>query len=89
MKRDLTELTHELILTSNARTDLQCLDTSIRTQIRRKLEWLCENCDNRRHTALKGEFRFKTAKDYRVLYTFNRQTRVLTVSRIQHRSTVY
>lgn len=84
---------YEVILTSNAQRDLQRLDTSIRTQIHHKLEWLCENCDKRRHTALKGKhkgkFRFKAAKDYRILYAFNRQTRVLTVSRIQHRSKVY
>ena len=84
---------YELILTSNARRDLRRLDASIRNQIFHKLEWLCENCDNRKHEALKGKykgkFRFKVAKHYRVLYTFDRQTRVLTVSRIQHRSKVY
>ena len=84
---------YELILTSNAQRDLQRLDASIRIQILNELEWLCENCDNRKHEALKGrhkgKFRFKAAKHYRILYTFNRRTRVLTVSRIQHRSKVY
>lgn len=84
---------YELILTSHARKDLQRLDATIRTQILHKLEWLCEKCDNRKHEALKGrykgQFRFKIAKHYRALYTFDRQTRVLTVSRIQHRSRVY
>lgn len=77
---------------SRARSDLQRLDPTIRQRIGNKLEWLCENCDNRQHKALKGKHRGKfTLKinDYRALYTFDSRTKVVTVHEIGHRSNVY
>ena len=75
-----------------ARTDIQRLDPVVARRIRNKLRWLCENCDNRQHKALKGEHKGKfTLKinDYRAFYTFDRRTRVLTVHEVGHRSSVY
>ena len=84
---------YRLTLTPKAERDLARLDPTIEQRILSKLRWLCENCDNYRHKALtsthKGEFSYRVTKDYRILYTFNRRTRELTVSRIQHRSKVY
>lgn len=84
---------YHLRLTPEAERDLVRLDATIKQRVLGKLKWLCQNCDNRKHETLKGrykgKFRFKVAKHYRILYTFNRQTRELTVSRIQHRSRVY
>ncbi len=83
---------YELILTRNAERDLQRLDGRIRIQIHDKLEWLRVNCDICSHKALKGNYRgqFRLASgDYRAIYTFNKQTKTIKVSRIQHRSSVY
>ena len=83
---------YTLEFSSRARSDIQRLDFAIVQQIRNKLEWLCENCDKRRHKALKGIHKGKfTLKinDYRALYTFNRQIRTLTVHEIGHRSKIY
>lgn len=84
---------YRLTLTQAAERDLARLDRTIEQRVLDKLKELCQSCDNRKHEALKGrykgQFRFKVTRSYRALYTFNRQTRVLTVSRIQHRSKVY
>ena len=75
-----------------ARSAIQRLDPVVAQRIRNKLIWLCDNCDTHRHKALKGIHKGKfTLKinDYRALYTFDRQTRVLTVHEVGHRSTIY
>ena len=83
---------YSLLYSPRVRSDLQHLNASIAQQIRNKLEWLCENCDEKRHKALKGRHKGKfTLKinDYRALYTFDRGTRVLTIHEVGHRSKVY
>ena len=83
---------YELILTLNARRDLRRLDTKIQTQILRKLTWLCENCDGYPHKALKGRYREQfrlPSGDYRAIYTYDKHTLTVRVSRIRHRSSVY
>ena len=83
---------YELILTRNAERDLRRLDGKIRRQVLGKLEWLCENCDQYSHQALKGPYKGKfklPCGDYRAIYTYNRRTQAVEVSRIQHRSSIY
>ena len=83
---------YELILTRNAEGDLQRLDGKIRRQIRDKLEWLRVNRDQCPHKALKGNYKGKfklPCGDYRAIYTYNKQTTTIEVSRIRHRSSVY
>ncbi len=73
--------------------DLRRLHPTIRMRIRNKLVQLQETCDDRPHKALKGihrgKFSLRVAKHYRILYTFNRQTKEITISRIGHRSKIY
>ena len=73
--------------------DLRRLHPTIRMRIRNKLVQLQETCDDRPHKTLKGihrgEFSLRVAKHYRILYTFNRQTKEITISRIGHRSKIY
>lgn len=75
---------YELILTSNARRDLRRLDATIHARVLNKLADLRANCDTHKHKVLtgphKGEFSYRVTRDYRVLYTFDRQTRVLNQS---------
>ena len=84
---------YTLAFRARARSSLRRLDVTIRTRILNKLEELCENCDTHRHEALRGahrgKFRLRIADAYRVVYTFNRQTRVIVVHEVGHRSSVY
>lgn len=83
---------YTLVLDSRAESDLWRLHPSIAQSMCRKLTWLCENCDNHRHKALKGRHKGKfTLKmnDYRALYSVDKRTRVITVHQIGHRSKVY
>ena len=83
---------YTLVLDSRAESDLRRLHPSIAQGMRRKLEWLCENYDNRQHKALKGKHKGKfTLKmdDYRALYSVDRRAREVTVHQVGHRSKVY
>ena len=84
---------YTLAFRAHARSNLRRLDATIRTRILNKLEGLCENCDTHHHEALRGpyrgKFRLRAADAYRVIYTFNRQTRVIVVHEVGHRSSVY
>ena len=47
---------YELIMTPNATEDFEHLGVKIQEQVSKKLEWLCENCDQCSHKPLKYEF---------------------------------
>ena len=83
---------YTLVFKSNAESDVEGLDTTIRARIFAKLQSLCENCDEHRHIALKGrhrgKFRLKIGA-YRALYTFNTREREITIHEVGHRSKVY
>ncbi len=84
---------YTLKISADASTDLRRLDPTIRTRIRNTLLQLQETCDDRPHKALRGrhrgKFTLRVAKHYRIIYTFNRQTKEISISRIGHRSKVY
>jgi len=84
---------YTLTFRARARSNLRHLDATIQARILNKLESLCENCDTHRHEALRGphrgKFRLRVAGAYRVIYTFNRQTRTIVVHDVGHRSSVY
>ena len=80
-------------ISADAREDLRRLDPMIRTRVHTTLARLQETCGDRPHKALqgrhRGKFSLRVAKHYRIIYTFNRQTREINVARIGHRSKVY
>ena len=84
---------YTLEISAKARADLRRLDPTIRARVYNTLMQLQETCDDRPHKALQGrhsgKFSLRVAKHYRIIYTFNRQTREITVSRIGHRSKIY
>ena len=84
---------YRLEIMPKAEADFARLDATIEQRILDKLRSLCENCDTHRHEALRvpyrGKFRLRAANDYRVIYTFNRQTRKIIVHEVGHRSSVY
>ncbi len=82
----------ELTLTSKAKRSLQRLDRNFQKQVRKKLKWLCENCHKPIHKPLKYNYKgcFKLrCRGCRVIYTYNKRTATIEVSRIEGRSSVY
>ena len=82
----------ELKLTPNAEQDLQRLDPKLREQILEKLEWICENCHKPIHKYLRRDYKGQCKlrfKGHRVIYTYDRRTATVKVSRIENRSSVY
>ena len=84
---------YTLEISGDAKADLRRLDPMIRARVRSTLLRLQETCEDRPHKALRGrhrgKFSLRVAKHYRIIYTFNRQTKEISVSRIGHRSKVY
>ena len=84
---------YTLTIKPRAESDLGRLSAPIRLLVFNKLERLCEICDDYPHKALKGDHRGKfslsVAKDYRVIYTFDRRIREIVVHRVGHRSRIY
>ena len=83
---------YRLEIRPKAETDFARLDAMIEQRILDKLKSLCEDCDTHRHETLRGPYRGKfrlRIGAYRVIYTFNRQTRVIVVHEVGHRSSVY
>ena len=84
---------YALELEPRAESDLKRLDATIRKRIFQSLADLCETCETRPHHALRGphrgKFRIVVARVYRVIYTFDKSTREVTVHRIRHRSRAY
>ena len=84
---------YTLTTKSRAESDLRRLSAPIRLLVFNKLERLCEICDDYPHKALKGAYRGKfslsVAKDYRVIYTFDKRIREIVVHQVGHRSRIY
>ena len=84
---------YTLMMMPRAESDLRRLSTPIQARILNKLERLCQICDNHPHKGLKGvhsgKFSLKVAKDYRIIYTFDRRIREIVVHRVGHRRNVY
>ena len=83
---------YTLVFKPRAESDLEDLDTMIRSRVLTKLQDLCDNCEEHRHKALKGrhrgKFRLKIGH-YRALYTFNVREREITIHEVGHRSRIY
>lgn len=84
---------YTIIMLPRAESHLRRLSTTIQARVLNKLQQFCQICDEYPHKALKGEHRgkysLKVAKDYRILYTFDRSLREIIVHRIGHRSSIY
>lgn len=50
---------YTLVFKPRAESDLEDLDTMIRSRVLTKLQDLCDNCEEHRHKALKGRHRGK------------------------------
>ena len=72
--------------------DLEKLTKSIREQIVKKIIWLSENFEQinlQSLTADLSDFFKLRVGDYRVIYEFNREEKVISIDRVRHRREVY
>jgi mRNA interferase RelE/StbE len=82
-----------VILTPEAQTDMQRLDSATQRRILDKLAWIGENAALLRHEALRGEewhgcFRYRLA-DYRIIYQVDWDMGRLFVLKVGHRRDIY
>lgn len=72
--------------------DLEALTQAVRSRVINKINWLAENFDAitpQPLTAdLSGFFKLRVG-DYRVIYEFDREEKVIFIDRIRHRKEVY
>lgn len=72
--------------------DLERLTLAVRERVINKINWLAENFDQitpQSLTAdLSGFFKLRVG-NYRVIYEFDREERVIFIDRIRHRREVY
>jgi len=83
----------EVILTPEAQADIGRLDRSLQTRVLDTLEWMGENAELMRHSALKGRewagcFKYRLG-DYRLIYLLDRSVRTLVLLNFGHRRDVY
>lgn len=75
-----------------ALADLKKLTQKVRERIINKINWLSENFDQITPKPLAadllGFFKLRIG-DYRVIYEFNREERVIFIDRVGHRREVY
>ncbi len=71
---------------------LDRLDADVVQRILLRISWLSINLDNTRPQALvgdlKGYFKLRVG-DYRVIYTMNREERLLVIEDVGHRRDIY
>jgi mRNA interferase RelE/StbE len=72
--------------------DLKRLDTSIRSRILSKIQWLLEHVEEMRHRPLtaqwEGTYRMRVG-DYRVIYGIDQDHRRIIIYAVGHRREVY
>ena len=82
----------EVIFSDTAQTQIAGLDKSIRVRVLDKTLWLSENFDQIVPIPLIGNllgFYKLRVGDYRVVYKFDREQRVIYIQLVEHRSKVY
>lgn len=71
---------------------IEVLTSTIQERILRKIRWLSENFDNLEPQALSadlsGLFKLRIG-DYRVIYSFDREAKLITIHKIGHRRDIY
>jgi mRNA interferase RelE/StbE len=85
-------MTYSVEFTPQAEEDLSRIDKPIARNIANKIEWLSQNIENINPAPLKGKFKGKyklRVSDWRIVYSFEHSSRVITIYAIRHRSEVY
>lgn len=85
-------MTYSVEFTPQAEEDLARLDKSIAQQVSNKIDWLSQSIEYIIPIPLKGKFDGKyklRVGDWRMIYSFEHTTQIITVYAIRHRSEVY
>ena len=81
-----------LEFTPEAEVSLSKLDADVRKRVAKKLEWLADNFDHVSPEPLShelaGKYKLRVG-DYRVIYSFEEEKRIIQVYLIGHRSKIY
>lgn len=75
-----------------AARELEKLDQTIAKRIVKRIQWLSENLDSVKPTALKGDLSglFKLREgDYRIIYQIVRKEQIIIIHAIGHRRDIY
>ena len=78
--------------TPQAEEDISRLDKTITRNIANKITWLSENIEFIIQAPLKGKFKGKyklRVGDWRIVYSYEHASQVITIYAIRHRSEVY
>ena len=78
--------------TLQAEEDFTRLDRTVALHIADKIEWLSQNMEGIVPAPLKGNFKGKyklRVRDWRVIYSLDHLSQVVTVYAVRHRSDVY
>jgi mRNA interferase RelE/StbE len=82
----------EVVFSSEAEASLGHLDKPVAQRILNRIKWLSMHVEDINHKSLTGRLR-GTYKlrigDYRVIYELSRETSLLTIRFIGHRSEIY
>jgi len=85
-------MAYAIQFTHQAEEDLEHLDKTIAQQTANKIDWLSQNMTSIIPTPLKGQFKGKyklRVGDWRIMYSFEHVSHVITIYAIRHRSEVY
>lgn len=83
---------YRVIILPKALEDLSRLDKTIADRVLKKIDRLSQNFENFTPMSLKGKFEgvYKLrAGDWRILYTFDPNKKLITIHLIRHRREVY
>jgi mRNA interferase RelE/StbE len=85
-------MNYDIEFTAEGMIGLQTLTSTIQNRILRKIRWLSENFENLTPQALSadlsGLFKLRIG-DYRVIYSFDPEVRLITIHKVGHRRDIY
>ncbi|NLT42140.1 MAG: type II toxin-antitoxin system RelE/ParE family toxin [Anaerolineae bacterium] len=85
-------MTFSVVVTPGARGDLLAHDPPVRDRVISRLRWLVDNFESVRPEPLaaawQGYFEFRVVA-WRIVYSVNREEKILTIIRVAHRREVY
>jgi mRNA interferase RelE/StbE len=85
-------MTYSVKFTLQAEEDLARLDKTVAQHIANKIDWLSQSMESIIPAPLKGKFKGKyklRVGEWRVIYSFEHSTQVITIYAVRHRSEVY
>ncbi len=85
-------MAYEVEFTPHAEKDISSLDKTVAQNIANKIDWLSRNIESIILFPLKGKFKGKyklRIGDWRVVYSFESTSYVITIYAVRHRSEIY